>query len=147
MQIWAATLSLLVDYCNLSLFYQGGLPNVVWVTLLQPIAMSHNRPLPQYMHHLLHTPGIVAVHNGRRQAADKSYIFCVSLGGSGGGRGQNSLCWYFVCVCVCVYYHVFPCISVCLSIPVYMDECVCLPTVILLSQTKEPIGSCGKMRT
>lgn len=57
--------------------------------------MSHTRrSLPQYTHHLLHTLGIVEVRNSRRQAADKSYIFCVSLGGSGGSV------LVFVCTCV-----------------------------------------------
>lgn len=43
---------------------------------------------PQYTHRLLHTPGVVEVRNSRRQAADKSYIFCVFLPG-GGGRGDG----------------------------------------------------------
>lgn len=93
--------------------------------------------LPQYTHHLLHTPGIVEVRNSRRQAADKSYIFYVSLGGSGEVYAG-------MCVCVCAF---FRHLNVCMSVPVYIDVCVCLPTVIPVPQTKEPIGSCGKTRT
>lgn len=61
------------------------------------------------------------------------------------GAGDRIVCVGILCarVHVCVYTG----ISVCLSIPGHMDECVCLPTVILLSHTKEPIGSRRKMRT
>lgn len=45
---------------------------------------------PQDTHRLLHTPGVMEVHNSRRQAADKSYIFCaVPLGGGGRGDGHD----------------------------------------------------------
>lgn len=78
-----------------------------WCYIGSPLATYSHEPyqacsLPQYTRHLLHTPGIVEVRNSRRQAADKSYIFCVSLGGSGGGNGHNLCACVGICLHVCV---------------------------------------------
>lgn len=99
------------------------------------------RFLPQYTHHLLNTPGVVEVRNSRRQAADKSYIFCVSLGGSGVGEWTQSV---FVFMCVRLR-HVSPHIWKCVLADA--RTCVRLPTVMPVSQTKEPIGAWTKKKT
>lgn len=58
------------------------------MTPLQPKAQEPQQPrsLPQHTRHLLHTPGTVELCDGRRQAADKSYIsVCIRVERGGGG--------------------------------------------------------------
>lgn len=125
-----------------------------WWCLSNPlathIAMSHNRHA-QYTHHLLHTRGIVKVRNIRRQAADKSYVFCVLLGVSGGGGGQN----LYACVgiCECVFSGMFSpsseCVHECISKTMHIDVCqqwsLCFKQKILLVHVEK--GGLKEMRT
>lgn len=99
---------------------------------------------PQYTHRLLHTPGVVEVRNSRRQAADKSYIFCVFLPGGGGrGDGHDPSAPAGICVCASSRFplHLKVCTSVSLCVlmcPQVWNRRVCWPVGGEKKDNKEP---------